>query len=164
MKTCRVLEANTDGVLRLGAEGRGVALIGKKVRCAKPARPLLLRLKEVDLGEDPERPGRQVTDAVLVTMESPELSRERRVCEAVLQVGATLKGWPSVRLSDLLKPVGEALRVRGTKARDALYAAIPESEPGDANFWKLRREKAGNSKSAPWIVHFEAEGGTEDCV
>ena len=35
--------------------------------------------------------------------------------------------------------------------------AIPEAEPGAANFWGLRRDRVGRAKNAAWMVHYEVE-------
>jgi hypothetical protein len=118
------IEANTDGVIALkrSSGGRGrFAIAPKKVRSGRPAPPLALRLLEVALGEDPERPGRQIVDSVVVpdTSASPELEA---LAEAVREAGDALP------LADAAEIVAELRSIEAKSGRKWLQSALREPE------------------------------------
>lgn len=145
------LEANTDGVLRLErARGDGITMVGHKVRCDAPAQPLQLDLLPVDLGQDPKRPERRISGAVVVSADDPLTPMEeieRMVLESVAP-GA------EVPLGELVAAAAERAGCGKTKARQLLERVVPEGE-ADSITGLLRERGPRNG----WIIKREAQCG-----
>jgi hypothetical protein len=151
-KTARgsgTIEANADGVIRLAKEKSDtISVLAKKVRASAPAEPLRLRLETVMLGEDPERPGRLVGDAVLV----------RATIDAPPSLEALLSDLIRVRGGCVSRPAAvehlcEHLKWKPTKAETAITEAIPQGRANADPMWGLWREADSRGR---WSIHRES--------
>lgn len=140
-----VLEANVDGVVQV-SNGR---IRAKKIRSSSLGRPISFALRTVDLGEDPERPGRQIEDALVEVRHDIEPELE---VPLIVDDLARERGWDGVWLANVVERYAKQRNLSGDKstAERAVKRVIP-----------IGREKAGvdglyrlsSGRRQPWRIY-----------
>lgn len=121
------ITANTDGSIKLeGESGKPFRLSVRKVRSGAPMKGLRLELRSVSLGPDPERPGREIMNAVVV--QAPETG-PTTAADLAWELGEA-EGWPVPR-ARLVEALGERWGLKRRPIEDRIKAEIP-NDPDEA--------------------------------
>jgi hypothetical protein len=86
---------------------------------------------------------------------APLTNAYTRARETVLRRGRSFSRL-NVGRRPAARSLSQVLHVGETKGREEIYAAIPEAEPGGANFWGLRRDRVGRAKNGRAGFRFRA--------
>jgi len=148
---------NTDGSIRLeGERGKPFRLSVRKVRSGAPMRGLRLELRSVSLGPDPERPGREIVNAVVVP--APETG-PTTAADLAWELGEAER-WPLPR-ARLVEALGERGGLGRRAAENRIKAEIP-SDPEEARdrlspVYLARAERA-DGRGVAWEIRPTPEG------
>lgn len=115
-----VIDGNTDNLLAITGENGGISIKPRKVRAGAPAKPMKLKFKQIDIGEDPEHPDRRLSESYLAQA-GTATGFERCLIDLLDQSS-------SVSKADLVNELVERDVCKKSTAYNLIKQHIPEGE------------------------------------